>query len=84
MEKRSGIHNRKQARRRRFSARNVFQGKVKSLKKGPVNTEVTIELQGGVEIVSTVTTTSVENLGLTKGADTTALVKASQVVLVSE
>ncbi|CAN2039402.1 Molybdenum-pterin-binding protein 2 [Candidatus Magnetomoraceae bacterium gMMP-15] len=66
------------------SARNVFRGKVLSVKKGPVNSEVTIELAGGLEIVATVTTRSAENLGLTKGADATALIKATHVMLMSE
>lgn len=68
----------------KFSARNVFKGKVVSLKKGPVNSEVTIELPGGLQIVSTVTTTSAETMGLKEGSAATALIKATQVVLVSE
>jgi molybdopterin-binding protein len=68
----------------KFSARNVFRGKVKSLKKGPINSEVTIELPGGLEIVATVTTKSAENLGLKEGADTTALIKATHVMLMTE
>ncbi|QTA93975.1 TOBE domain-containing protein [Desulfonema magnum] len=68
----------------KFSARNVFRGKVKSLKKGPVNSEVTIEMPGGLEMVATVTTQSAENMGLAEGAETTALIKATQVMLVSE
>jgi molybdopterin-binding protein len=68
----------------KFSARNVFQGKVASVKKGPVNSEVTIKLPGGLEIVATVTTTSAESMGLKEGSTTTALIKATHVMLVSE
>ncbi|MFZ7110547.1 MAG: TOBE domain-containing protein [Desulfatiglandales bacterium] len=68
----------------RFSARNVYRGKVKSLHKGPITTEVTIEMPEGMEIVATITTTSAENLGLEEGVEATALVKASQVVLMTE
>lgn len=68
----------------KFSARNVFRGKVISVKKGPVNSEVTIELPEGLEIVATVTTKSVERLGLAEGADATALIKASHVILMTE
>lgn len=68
----------------KFSARNVFRGKVKSLKKGPVNSEVTIEMPGGLEIVATVTTQSAENMGLAQGVEATALIKATQVMLVTE
>lgn len=66
-----------------YSARNVFSGKVKSLKKGPVNTEVTVELPGGMEIVATVTSKSAERLGLAEGVEATALIKATQVILAS-
>ncbi|MGE0085893.1 MAG: molybdopterin-binding protein [Desulfococcaceae bacterium] len=68
----------------KFSARNVFRGKVVSLKKGPVNSEVIIKTPEGLEIVSTVTTESAEHMGLAKGSDATALIKATQVMLVSE
>lgn len=68
----------------KFSARNVFRGKVKALQKGPVNSEVTIELPGGLEIVATVTTKSAENLGLREGLDATALIKATHVILMTE
>lgn len=68
----------------KFSARNVYRGKVKSLSKGPITTEVTIELPGDIEMVATVTTKSAENLGLIEGAETTALIKASHVILMTE
>lgn len=68
----------------KFSARNVFRGKVKSLDKGPITTEVTIELHGGLEMVATVTTKSAENMELIEGAETTALIKASHVILMTE
>jgi molybdopterin-binding protein len=35
-----------------LSARNVLKGRVKQIAHGAVNTEVTIELPGGTEIVS--------------------------------
>ena len=66
------------------SARNVFKGKISAMKKGPVNTEVTLNLPGGVEIVATVTTTSADNMGLKEGLDATAMVKATQVILITE
>ncbi len=68
----------------KFSARNVYRGKVKSLSKGQITTEVTIELPGGLEMVATVTTRSAENLELEEGAETTALIKASHVILMTE
>lgn len=36
----------------KISARNTLKGRVKQIDQGAVNTEVTIELPGGMEIVS--------------------------------
>ena len=65
----------------KISARNVLEGKVKSVNHGSVNSEVTITLAGGDEIVSIITKTSVENLGLSSGKDVYAIIKASNVML---
>jgi molybdopterin-binding protein len=42
------------------SARNNLKGKVKKLAPGAVNTEVTVELAGGAEVVSIITKESAE------------------------
>ena len=47
-----------------LSARNVLKGRVKQVAPGVVNTEVTIELPGGTEIVSIITKSSAERLHL--------------------
>ena len=65
----------------KISARNVLKGKVKQVKHGAVNTEVTIELPGGMEVVSIITKHSAENLGLTAGKEAYAVVKASNVMV---
>jgi molybdopterin-binding protein len=65
----------------RFSARNVLQGKVKSVTHGAVNSEIVIELPGGQEIVSVITRASAERLGLAPGKEVCAMVKASSVML---
>lgn len=65
----------------KISARNHVPGTVKTIKKGPVNTEVTLSLAGGSEIVSVITTYSVENLGLKEGAKVFAIMKASEVMI---
>ncbi len=62
----------------KISARNVLKGKVKNVKHGAVNAEVTIELSGGIEVVSIITEASVSNLGLNTGKDVYAVVKASK------
>lgn len=48
----------------KLSARNCLQGKVVAIKNGPVSTEVTIETAAGEKLVSSITSTSAENLGL--------------------
>jgi molybdopterin-binding protein len=68
----------------KLSARNVLKGKVKSIVTGGVNDEVVVELPGGQEIVAVVTKASVESLGLAKGGDVYAVIKASNVILAAE
>ena len=65
----------------RFSARNQLAGKVKTLDKGAINSEVSIELPGGTVVYSVITNEAVLELGLKVGATATALIKASSVVL---
>ena len=45
----------------KISARNCLEGKVVSIKKGPVSTEVTLETASGEKIVSSITTASAES-----------------------
>lgn len=63
------------------SARNTLKGTIKQLTPGAVNTEVVIELPGGVEIVSIITKTSAERLGLAVGKEAFAVIKASNVMV---
>jgi molybdopterin-binding protein len=65
----------------KLSARNILKGKVKSIKQGAVNSEVVVQLPGGLEIVSVITKTSVENLNLKEGKDVYAIIKATNVIL---
>ena len=43
--------------------------------------DVTVELEGGQEIVSVITLTSVENLGIEVGSSVYAVIKATEVML---
>ncbi|PJZ58867.1 TOBE domain-containing protein [Leptospira barantonii] len=63
------------------SARNQFYGKIKTVSKGAVNSQIVITLKGDQEIVSTITNRSVEDLGLKVGSPVYALIKASFVLL---
>jgi len=65
----------------KLSARNILKGKVKQVKHGAVNSEVVVELPGGAEIVSVITKESAESLGLAKGKEVYAVVKASNVMI---
>ena len=65
----------------RLSARNLLKGKVVKLLKGAVNSEVTLELPGGSQIVSIITNTSVEVLNLKEGVEAYAVIKASNVMI---
>ena len=64
-----------------ISARNQLAGTVKSVKEGIVTAEVIVELADGQEIVSVITMTSVQNLGLKVGSEVTAVIKATEVML---
>lgn len=68
----------------KISARNVLKGTVKQIKTGAVNDEVTIELPGGTEIVSVITRSSAESLGLSEGSEVYAVIKASSVMIATE
>lgn len=65
----------------KISARNQIPGTVKTIKKGPVSTEVVITIAGGNEIVSSITTHSAEKLNLSQGSKVYAIVKASEVMV---
>ena len=65
----------------KLSARNILKGEVISVVKGAVNSEVILELPGGAQIVSVITNSSVESLGLKKGKEAYAVIKASSVMI---
>ena len=65
----------------KISARNVFKGTIKQLTDGAVNTEVVVELPGGVEIVSIITKHSSDALELAVGKEVYAVIKASDVMI---
>jgi molybdopterin-binding protein len=65
----------------KISARNVLKGRVKKLTEGAVNSEVVVELSGGEEVVSIITKSSAESLGLEVGKEIHAIIKASSVMI---
>ena len=65
----------------KFSARNVFPGKIIDIVHGPVSTEVTLRVAKNVEIVSVITSQSAKRLKLKKGKQAYALIKADSVIV---
>ena len=68
----------------KISARNVLKGKIIRLVQGAVNSEVTVELPGGMEVVSIITKSSAKTLGLKKGKNVYAVIKASNVMIATD
>lgn len=64
-----------------LSARNQFQGTVVSVRGGSVMSEVVIDIGGGHQIVSLISTSSVKRLKLKKGAKAVAIIKATEVIV---
>ena len=64
-----------------LSARNQFKGRVKSITRGGVVAEVTVDIGNGQEMVSVITNSSVDRLALRDGSDVTAIIKATEVLL---
>jgi molybdopterin-binding protein len=67
-----------------LSARNQLKGTVKKVEHGAVNSEVTIELADGIEVVSIITKESAEHLEVTVGKTVFAVIKASDVMIAIE
>ncbi|CAO3423715.1 TOBE domain-containing protein [Azospirillum doebereinerae] len=65
----------------KLSARNQLKGTVTAVEKGPVSAKVKIDVGGGTIITSTVTSETVDELGLAIGDSVTAIVKASDVLI---
>ena len=65
----------------KLSARNIIKGTVKSVTPGVVNTEVTLQLADGVELVSIITKHSADSLNLSVGTQAYAVIKANSVMI---
>lgn len=65
----------------KISARNQLKGTVSKITRGAVNADVTIRIDGGTEIVSQITTESVDALGLAVGKECYAVIKASSIMV---
>ena len=65
----------------KISARNVLKGKVSKVVHGAVSSEVAIELPNGIQVVAVITKASAKALGLKKGKEAYAVIKASSVMV---
>jgi molybdopterin-binding protein len=63
-----------------LSARNQFPGVVKSVKLGEVMAEVVVVVNG-LEVVSAITRTSAESLGLKPGDQVRAVIKSTEILI---
>lgn len=68
----------------RTTARNQFFGTISAIAHGTVTSEVTVTLRSGEQIVAAMTYASAKRLKLKTGKEALAIIKASEVVLVSD
>jgi molybdate transport system regulatory protein len=68
----------------KVSARNCLAGVVTTVMDGPINSEVTLDLGGGLELTAIITRASVQALSLEPGERASALIKASHIILAVE
>lgn len=66
------------------TARNQFAGTIGAVQPGPATAQVTLTLPGGHEITASMTRAAFDRLGCRVGQEAIALVKASEVVLVTD
>jgi len=66
------------------SARNQFAGTVSEVRVGAVYAEVDVALTGGETIVASITKESVDTLAIKTGVNVIALVKAPQIIIVTD
>ncbi|MBP5973483.1 MAG: molybdopterin-binding protein [Brasilonema angustatum HA4187-MV1] len=63
------------------SARNALKGTVKKVVEGSVNTEVTLEVAPGVDVVAIITKGSAQKLQLEEGKQAYTIIKSSDVMV---
>ena len=66
-----------------LSARNKLSGTIVDINRGAVNAIVKVELPSNVVISSSITLEAVDELDLTVGTEVTAVVKASEVLIMA-
>ena len=64
----------------KISARNILKGKVVEVSKGAVTSHVKLDIGGSV-VTASITNAAVKELGLKKGKEAYAVIKASDVMI---
>lgn len=65
----------------KISARNIFKGQIIEVTKGATTSHVRIDIGGGAVVTASITNEAVADLGLAKGKQAYAVVKASDVMV---
>jgi molybdopterin-binding protein len=65
----------------KLSARNQLKGKIVDVTKGATTSHVKVDIGQGIIVTSAITNEAVADLGLTKGDDAWAIIKASDVMI---
>lgn len=66
---------------KKLSARNQLSGKVVEVRKGQTTSHVRVVIGNGVIVTSSITNEAVDDLGLAKGDEVVAVIKASDVMI---
>ena len=65
----------------KLSARNQLKGKIVDVGKGATTSHIRVDLGHGVIVTASITNEAVADLGLQKGDDAWAVIKASDVMI---
>ncbi|MTK12447.1 MAG: molybdenum-pterin-binding protein [Clostridiaceae bacterium] len=68
----------------KISARNQLRGKIVEIKEGAVNAIVILEIGGGEKLSATISLDAVKELKLSVGAEATAVIKSTSVMVATE
>jgi len=64
-----------------ISARNKFKGKIDSIHKGEINSEVVVDIGNNDKLVAVITSGSVETLELEEGREVSLIIKSSDIMV---
>jgi len=65
----------------KLSARNQLKGKIVDVTKGATTSHVKVDVGQGITVTAAITNAAVDELGLKKGDDAWAIIKASDVMI---